>query len=50
MSATIIERYSIDRARQRIKNLLEKLPKAKYSLVEIMGDLYYKELSSENAV
>ena len=30
--------------------ILEKIPKARYAIVNVMGDLYYKELPIEEAV
>ena len=50
MSNNLVEKYSAEQVKPKIKMLLETIPKSRYSIVEIMGDLYYKPLSVEEAL
>ncbi len=50
MSAVQLERVSADLIRERFRSLMRHVPKMKYSIVEIMGDMYYKELSEDEAI
>ena len=49
MSATFCEFFPAHKARDKLVDLMQKIPKSRYSVVNIMGDLYYKELSAEVA-
>jgi hypothetical protein len=46
-SSQVIERYTIEKFKEKVKFILTKVPKLRYSIVNIMGDLYYKELTVE---
>lgn len=50
MSAIKLERVSAEVARNRFRSMMTKIPKMKYSIVEVMGDLYYREMSEEEAI
>ena len=47
MSATTLEKLTFEKARERMKSLMYRLPKLSYTVVNIMGDLYYKPIPLE---
>ncbi|CDW71676.1 ws dgat mgat [Stylonychia lemnae] len=50
MSAIYFERLSADKAKERFSLLISKIPKMRYSIVNILGDLYYKELPQKQVL
>jgi hypothetical protein len=50
MSATLTEKIPFDHAKDRLTKVMSKLPKTRYRVIEVLGDLYYKELPLEEAV
>eukprot|EP00347_Sterkiella_histriomuscorum_P012286 403369170 len=50
MSVIYLEPLKTEKARQRISELMAKLPKMRYSIVDILGDYYYKELPQKGLI
>ena len=49
MSVTQYDNYSQEQITDRFKNLIKLYPKFRYQLKYIAGDLYYEEMSFEEA-
>ena len=41
MCSILLEKQTFEKASERFKNLMAKLPKTRYSIVKIFGDYYY---------
>jgi len=50
MSAIFFEKLTAEKAKERFIYLIDKLPKMRYSIVNILGDLYYKELPKDKVI
>jgi hypothetical protein len=50
MSATTLEKLPFDKAKSKMRELMVRLPKLRYTVINVMGDLYYKPIDSEQAL
>lgn len=39
-----MERVAPKHMKEKILNVMKKVPKSRYSIVEVLGDFYYKEM------
>ena len=50
MSVALVERISLSVLEERFRSMMKHLPKLRYSIIQVMGDLYYKEISEEESI
>jgi hypothetical protein len=50
MSATFIEDFDYETVRNNMRKVLERIPKARYQIVQVLGDYYYKDTPIDEAI
>ena len=50
ISVIYFQKQKANVVKRRFLSLIEKIPKLRYTIVEIMGDLYYKEIGAQEAI
>jgi len=50
MSVALVEHIHLSDIEDRFRVMMKHLPKLRYTITQVMGDLYYKEISDEEAI